>query len=119
MSSLTVYRHDGGRGNRYFWHGPPGQQRFEDSGSGRSGHQRGMLWHPFHRHHAPVFWTATPGGHRRGGDDDPGDGQRCRAITAGGVYEIFDSYRQGLYVCALVPLAVIFLLVPSGNPQEQ
>jgi MFS family permease len=34
-------------------------------------------------------------------------------------YEIFDSYRQGLYVCALVPLAVIFLLVPSGNPQEQ
>jgi MFS family permease len=34
-------------------------------------------------------------------------------------YEIFDSYRQGLYVRALVPLAVIFLLVPSGNSQEQ
>jgi hypothetical protein len=33
-------------------------------------------------------------------------------------YKVFDSYRQGLYVCALILLAVIFLLVPSGNPQE-
>ena len=31
--------------------------------------------------------------------------------------EVFGSYRLGLYVCALIPLAVIFLLIPSSNPQ--
>jgi len=32
--------------------------------------------------------------------------------------ELFGSYRLGLYFCAGIPLAVIFLLLPSGNPQE-
>jgi OFA family oxalate/formate antiporter-like MFS transporter len=31
---------------------------------------------------------------------------------------LFGSYRLGLYVCAAIPLGVIFLLVPSDNPQR-
>ncbi|MGF1516138.1 MAG: MFS transporter [Elainellaceae cyanobacterium] len=30
----------------------------------------------------------------------------------------FGSYRPGLYVCAALPLALIFLLMPSDNPQN-
>jgi len=32
--------------------------------------------------------------------------------------EISGSYRLGLYLCALLPLSVIFLLLPSDNPQN-
>ncbi|MEM7648205.1 MAG: MFS transporter, partial [Cyanobacteria bacterium P01_A01_bin.70] len=31
--------------------------------------------------------------------------------------DVFGSYRFGLYLCAALPLSIIFLLVPSGNPQ--
>ena len=31
----------------------------------------------------------------------------------------FGSYRLGLYLCACLPLSIIFLLVPSGNPQME
>ncbi|MEO1070198.1 MAG: MFS transporter, partial [Cyanobacteria bacterium J06638_6] len=31
---------------------------------------------------------------------------------------LFGSYRLGLYVCAAIPLGVIFLLVPAENPQR-
>lgn len=32
--------------------------------------------------------------------------------------DLFGSYRLGLYLCAGLPLSVIFLLLPSGNPQD-
>ncbi len=31
---------------------------------------------------------------------------------------LFGSYQWGLYVCASIPLAIIFILVPSRNPQS-
>ncbi len=32
---------------------------------------------------------------------------------------VFGSYRLGLYVCAALPLALIVLLIPSRNPQDE
>ncbi|MEO1145696.1 MAG: MFS transporter [Cyanobacteria bacterium J06638_22] len=31
---------------------------------------------------------------------------------------LFGSYQFGLYLCAALPLAIIFLLMPSRSPQE-
>lgn len=31
---------------------------------------------------------------------------------------LFGNYRFGLYLCASIPLAVLFLLIPSGNPRR-
>lgn len=31
---------------------------------------------------------------------------------------VFGSYRMGLYLCAMLPLMIVFVLIPSRNPQN-